>query len=822
MSDHDEPTTTELPADLPPPATGGFRPGTEERRLPAETAGKLAELTAAGGATTEPVVLLAALAAVLHRHTGNTDLLIGLDARLLGDQQAAPVLLPLRLPVDPAASFAELLAETRHAATEALAHAPEPPGPGTGIRIAVRPPGTDDQPAPLDAAFTLTRQDGAATLGLRYDQGRHTRATAVWLLGHLATLLAGAVAEPGRRLRDLRVQHDPAPAPDWDLPTPAQYVPPAPPGAAESLVDRFRTVSHAHGDRIAVSGPSGRYRYAELDRLTTRLAHRLRRHAGPGTRVALLCEHDIGAAVGIWSVLKSGAAYVPLDPRQPDGRLARIAANAGVSAIVCDPALADRARKLVRERPVLTLEPAGPEPEGELPGPAGPQELAYLLHTSGSTGTPKAVMQSHGNVLAHTLGYAQRIRIGVGDQLPLLARLAFDAAAMDFFGALLTGATLHITDPLLPAPQLRGRLGAMAASVLHCTPTLFRHLVGDLGEDRSGPDAVLAGVRVVVLGGEEATRQDLRRFLAVFGRRSVLVNGLGPTECTVALQHLATRADLDRPTLPVGRPVPGLEVRLLDAEGEPTEVYGELELIGDRVALGYWDQKETTAAAFRTHPDGSRSYRTGDLARRLPDGSLVFLGRRDRQLKIRGHRLEPGEIESALRAHPTVAQAAVAVDDRSAPPRLVAYVSSATAFPPDGRELVGYLARILPDYAVPAQVVVLDSMPLGPTGKLDRSRLPLPDPLPAPTAGADDEQPQTPVERAVARSWCRTLALPRAGLHDSFMASGGDSIRMLALLAALRDEFAVDVPLTEFLNAPTIATLARIIDRESIDAELAV
>ncbi|MCC9306037.1 amino acid adenylation domain-containing protein [Kitasatospora sp. RB6PN24] len=810
LSSPDGATATELPGDLPRLATGGFTPGTAEHRLPAATTAALAALP---GAPSEPVVLLAALAAVLHRHTGSTELLIGLDPRLLRPE-LAPALVPLRLAVDPAGPFDELVRETARAGAEALAHGAELPQGAAPVTIAVQPaPLTTAISAGIDATFGWDRQDGVSTLSLRYDSSRFTRAGAAWLLDHLATLLGNAVADPSRPVRELPVQHQPVAEADWPVPTPPGYVAPAPPGAAESLVDRFRAVVAAHGDRIAVTGPSGRYRYAELDAVTDRIAHRLRPHTAAGGRVALLCEHDVGAAIGVWSVLKSGAAYVPLDPRQPDGRLARILANAQVSVLACDPALADRARVLARELPVLSMEQPGPAPEEVPSGPAGADSLAYLLHTSGSTGTPKAVLQSHRNVLAHALGYADRVRIGAGDQVPLLARFTFDAAVMDLFGALLTGATLHVTDPLLPAPQLRARLAALDAAVLHCTPTLFRHLVGDLPERASGPEPSLTGVRAVVLGGEEATRQDLRRFLTAFPRGAVLINGLGPTECTLALQHLATRADLDRPTLPVGRPVPGVGVRLLDADGHPTEVYGELELLGDRVALGYWGPSHTAAPAFTTHPDGTRGYRTGDVARRLPDGTLVFLGRRDRQLKIRGHRLEPGEIESALRAHPTVAQAAVVVDDRAAPPRLVAFVSAATAFPPDARELVGYLSRILPDYAVPAQVVPLESMPLGPTGKLDRSRLPLPDPHAAPTAESDDEHPRTELELALARLWCRVLATSGAGLHSNFMAAGGDSLRMLALLDAVREELGVEVPLLDFLATPTIAGMAHLIDR---------
>ncbi|MEV4557902.1 AMP-binding protein [Kitasatospora sp. NPDC049285] len=873
-------TAAELPADLPYAADQESRPAVEEHPLAAATAHAL---TTSDGPDGEPAVLLAALCAVLHRHTGSTDLLTGLDSRLLVPVQGAPdgaaVLLPIRIALDPAGPFGELLRQVRVAMAEARAHAGELPHSGESPQSGDRDGGplrtalcaADPGPAAAGSepplALALAHRDGAALLRLRYDRGRTSRSGARWLLGHLATLLAAALADPAAPVRELPVQDAPAPDASWPLAVPPGHRSPAPPGAAETLVDRFRAVAAEHADTPAVTGPSGAFRYGELDALTTALADRLLAHAGPGDRVALLCDHDIGAVAGVWSVLKSGAAYVPLDPRQPDGRLARILANAEVTAVACDPALEERARRLARQRPVLALDltagqadsdltasqtsgattphqatadpthrqsaadpttrrptsnathrqttsgPATHQTAAEPPGPAGREALAYLLHTSGSTGTPKAVLQSHGNVLAHALRYAERIRLGRGEQVPLLARFTFDAGVMDLFGALLTGATLHVVDPLLAPAGLRGVLAAANASVLHCTPTLFRHLVGDLGEREGAPEHALAGVRLVVLGGEEATRQDLLRFLAVFGPDAALVNGLGPTECTLALQHLATRSDLERPTLPVGRPVPGMDVRLLDSAGRPTELFGELEFLGDPVALGYWRQEEATAAAFRTHPDGTRGYRTGDLARRLPDGSLLYLGRRDRQVKIRGHRIEPGEIESALRAHPTVAQAAVVLDGGGGSPRLLAYVSSATAIPPDGRELLEYLGRTLPDYAVPALVVPLESMPVGPTGKLDRSRLPAPETAGGPTDADDDARPRTDLEHGLVRIWCGVLGLERAGLHDNFLASGGDSLRMLALLDSTREEYGVEIPLLGFLAAPTVATLARIIER---------
>ncbi len=800
----------ELATDTPRLTAREYRRATVEQQVGAEAAA-----TVGGGADGERVtaVLLTAFAAVLHRHTGVGEPVIGLA---LPDRTGGP--LPVRVTVEPASTFAAALERTGQSTARDLEHAAHAPaaGPdGAGlVRVVLRVAGaTPAEDAGPDLDLALEGDGPGAVLSLGYNTALFARATAAWLLRHVTALLAGAAGAPRAALRELRLTAQPAPPPPWGLPEPPDHRPAAPAGPGESLTDRLAAVAAEHPDRLALTGEGtgAALTYAELDRATTLLAHRLRRAAGPGDRVALLFEHGTDAVLAVWAALKCGASYVPLDPRLPDARLTRVLAEAGAAAVACSPGLAGRAQQLAKDGRVVRLGSADPSADAPPLPPVGGDRPAYLLFTSGSTGRPKGVEQTHRNVLAHALAYAGRVRLGPGDRVPLLARFTFDAAVMDLFGALLSGAALDVTDPLLTAPALRERLSG--ATVLHCTPTLLRHLVGDLPET-GPPSGDLSGVRLVVLGGEEATRQDLRRFLAAFPPGSALVNGLGPTECTVALQHLAGRADLAGAVLPVGHPVDGVRVRLLDADGLPTEVYGELEIVSDRVAAGYWRQPEATSRAFGTCEDGTRYHRTGDLVRRRPDGSLVFEGRKDRQMKVRGHRLEPGEIEAALRAHPTVAQAALIADGRSGGDRLLAYVTPATPFPPDPAQLTRYLARILPDYAVPWRITALERLPVGPTGKLDRAALP----LPQERAPAADEAPGTPAEQAVARIWCRVLGVTELGRNAHFMLSGGDSLRVLEMLAAVRGEFGVDVPLVAFLQDPTLAAVAREVARSAAPA----
>ncbi|MFI5771480.1 amino acid adenylation domain-containing protein [Streptomyces sp. NPDC051658] len=804
----------EIALDHPRLTARDYRPGSESVKLSPESLAKLQNSAAA-----PELVVLTAWAGVLHRHTMQTDFLLGLDvptfsrcpAEQVTHARPLPAVLPLRIQLRPEASFRTELERVHASLTDALRAAAVHGVPGTAAELrafaGAAPAATLQQHAP-DTALHLHDEH----LELRYNASLLTRASARWMLRHCSTLLEHALTKPNQALRDLPVREsDPVP-PTWSLPVPDGYVAPRVPQPGESLVARFAATVAMHRSRDAVAGPSGTLTYGDLDDLSTSTGRRLKRVAGPGRRIGVLCTHDVSSVAAIWSVLKAGSAYVPLDPRQPDSRLSRLLLDAEVDAVLCDPELADRAKSLARGKRVVTLDTSvTPPPDTGLDPQCTDVSVAYLLHTSGSTGRPKAVVQSHGNALAHALTYAERLRIGPGDQIPLMARYTFDAAVMDLFGALLTGATLHVVDALLPAPDLRRRLAEARASIVHCTPTLFRHLIGAVSGGAPGGAMEFGTVRAVVLGGEEATQQDLRAFLDAFPATSVLVNGLGPTECTMALQHAVTRDDLGSTGLPVGHPVEGVEVRLIDPEGHPTEIFGELEIRSERVALGYHRQPETTRTAFGVDATGTRYYRSGDLARRRADGAFAFSGRADRQIKIRGYRIEPGEIEAVLRGHPTVAEAVVTVDKEQATPRLVGYVTPSTPFLPDTEELHNYLTRTLPEYAVPWRLLALEKLPLGPTGKLDRSALPAPDQL----VPAESEAPSSPAEVAVAAVWCRVLGVSSVGRNANFMASGGDSLSLLEVLTSVKTEFDVEVDLIDFLSVPTIARMAEMIERES-------
>jgi len=706
--------------------------------------------------------LVAAWAAVLYQYTGESDLVFGI-----------PDAVGFR--VEPDATFTALI---RQAEQLTAVQVDEPL-----VRFGV------DVGLPGRGQLAVGVRRGVVRVG--YDSGLLEEATAVRLEEHYVRVLELALKHPEIPVRDLRSASGPYDC--WPVP---------PVTSGETLVGRFRAVAARYGDRPAVHGPSGEWTYRELDAASDALAARVRPVAGRGERVALLCGHDITVVCAVLAVLKAGAAYVPLDPQQPDIRLATILADVGPALILADADHLGVAERLAKGRPVQpVLDDGSAQPP--LESEDAPDALAYILYTSGSTGAPKGIMQTNRNMLTHVLRFAHRLGLTAEDRVPMVARCTFDASLLDMFGALLTGASLHVIDPYLPPPaDLLEELVRRQVTVLHCTPTLLRLFFAQLDSRPAAPD-----LRAVVLGGEEMTGADVAGVASHFAGAE-LINGFGPSECTVALHHRVESADTERASVPIGYPVEGIDVCLVDADGRPAALFGEVVLAGEGVALGYWDQPELTARAFGTRADGVRFYRTGDLARRRPDGKLVFCGRRDQQIKIRGYRVEPAEAEVTLRAHPTVRHAAVvAVPDGPLGPRLIGYVTSPGPLNAVPEELLGYLRRMLPDYAVPARIVVVPRLPVGPTGKLDRSLLPAPS---EEEVDADD-LPRTEWEQRLAALWCEVLARRTAGLRDHFFAGGGDSIRVMKLLARVNAECRVRVSMPAFLAEPTLGTLVRLV-----------
>ena len=589
------------------------------------------------------------------------------------------------------------------------------------------------------------------------------------MLGHLLTLVGGIAADPDCRLSQFPILTQEQ---RQALSSTANRVQPTNPflefpreAIEQPIAERFHRQVQQHASRIAVKTRTHCWTYARLDREANGVARTLLSLTGAGpSRIALLFEQGAPMIAAILGTLKASKAYVPLDPSYPAERLRYMLEDSSVAVVLTNDRNLSLASVLAGGKcPVASLDAVSPGNSDGTPAPRiEPDAVAYILYTSGSTGRPKGVVQNHRNVLHFSRAYTNRLHIQSGDRLSLLASYSFDAAVMDIFGALLNGATLCPWD--LKGEGVAGLpewLAKEEISIFHAVPTVFRAFAGALAER-----LVFSKVRLVVLGGEEVHPRDVELYRRHFPTDCLLVNGLGPTESTVALQYfLDHRTEVEGRTVPVGYPVDDTEILLLDTQGRATDLSGEIGIRSRHVAVGYWGQPELTQAAFLADPEdpARRIYRTGDLGRRRPDGAIEFLGRKDTQVKVRGHRIELGEIEEALLRHPSVRKAAaVRREDVPGDPRLTAYVVGEVAQAPSITALRGFLGGKLPDYMIPASFVWLDSLPLTPNGKLDRAALPVPGPG-TPSQRARRVRPCAKRRRSPAREDLRASSRSEAG-----------------------------------------------------------
>ncbi|HEY4821725.1 MAG TPA: non-ribosomal peptide synthetase, partial [Xanthobacteraceae bacterium] len=539
--------------------------------------------------------------------------------------------------------------------------------------------------------------------------------------------------------------------------------------------------------------------YGALDEWSAGIAAEL--HAAgvrPGTAVGLSGERSAELVAGMLGILKAGGIYVPLDPGYPRERLAFMAQDAGLDAVVVAPGGAPMAGLPTVRTEVSHV--AHHRPSSPHSGAA----VAYIMYTSGSTGGPKGIAVPH-RAIARLVLRTDYIHIAPGDRLAQLASPSFDAATFELWGALLNGASLVIIDrdTVLSSKLFAAALRDKRITSAFVTTALFNRLVRDM------PD-VFAPVRDLLFGGEAADPDAVRTLLSA-GPPQRLIHVYGPTEATTFSTWLQVREVVaDARTVPIGGPIANSTCYVLDPwlQPVPTGAAGELYLGGDGLAHGYWGRPALTAERFIPDPfgaPGSRLYRSGDRVRRLPDGSIEYLTRLDGQVKIRGYRIELGEIEAALRTHAAVEQVAVVARDGAAGRRLVAYVVGKDGIPLAAGELQRHLKQHLPDYMVPAVFVSLDTLPLTPNGKVDRNA------LPAPSADAAREQqvtPRTAVEAMLSALWCDVLQGARPGIDDNFFDCGGHSLVAAQLMARIADAFSVELPLRTLFEAPTIRALA--------------
>ncbi|MDQ9497863.1 amino acid adenylation domain-containing protein [Serratia marcescens] len=659
--------------------------------------------------------------------------------------------------------------------------------------------------------FVLSVEDGGDSLGLTAQVRQPIEAQRVcgYMAQALSTLAQALEQAPQTPVCELEVMPDEEYAMQlcrWNH-TAEAY--PADTCVHELFEQQARLTPQA----IALIQDAQRLSYAQLNARANRLAHRLiERGVQPGDRVAVRLARSIELVCAQLAVIKAGAAYVPIDPQLPAARQAWIADDSGACLMLTD-AIGDE------EIPQLAVEDREAEDHNGNPAlRVSSGATAYIMYTSGSTGTPKGVMTPHQGItrLVRNNRYAA---FDADDRIAFAANPAFDASTMEVWAALLNGGALVVIAPevMMEAERLAAELQRHRITTLFLTTALFNQYVHSIS-------GALAQLKYLISGGEKEDPGAYARLLQERGPVH-LIHAYGPTETTT----FATTARIERAEgearLPIGKPIGNTRAYLLDARGRPVPMgaVGELHIGGVGVALGYLNRPELTAQRFLSDPfnpvGGGRMYRTGDLARYLPDGSLEYQGRCDQQIKLRGFRIEPGEIEVQLAASPWVREAVVQVCSTEHHPRLVAWIVPTADV--DRSALQGqlrtYLSERLPEYMVPSAYVWLDALPLTANGKLDRRALP--EPERAAVGTREYAAPQGETETTLARVWCELLEIGQIGRHDNFFELGGHSLLAVRLSSQLRQQ-GITLPVQAIFNHPILAELAERIDRRTAEAPL--
>lgn len=775
------------------------------------------------------MVLLAGFFALLHRAGGQGDLLVGTPVANRDRVELEPLVglfvntLALRARIDRGTTFRALVRAVRATVLDAHAHQELPfeqlVAQLVGARDTARPPlvqllfalekgSVAEAPETVASGsrakfdLTLTVLESGEALGARwdYDAAVLDGATVERLARAYAELLGAALAHPDRRISDY-----PLLAPEARAQAIADGVGPVLAAApTETLFAGFAAQAARTPDAIALVHDGGSLSYAALLAQAEAAAAMLHaRGVRAGARVGICLARSPAMIVGILAALRLGAAYVPLDPAYPDARLVFMARDAGLALILADAS--EHARLASIAVPVEFPEAlAGDVVQGTRPiGSAAAVDTAYVIYTSGSTGQPKGVAVSHRAIVNQMQWLQARWPLGIGDRLLQRTTFSFDASVWEIFAPLLAGATL-----VLPSTDRSGfvdlgsEIRRCAVSVVQLVPSLLRALL-DTGALGACPT-----LKLLFCGGERLASDLAAQAAATTGAK--VVNLYGPTEAAVnAVAHVAEAQDLGA-AVPIGRPIANLQAHLLDESMEPVVpgMVGELYLGGTGLADFYVGQPARTAASFVPDPfataPGARLYRTGDRARRRRDGLLEFHGRADRQCKLRGFRVEPGETEAALRQLPTIADALVDIEAD----RLVAWIVPRESCDVSAEETRAALAARLPEHLIPSRFMPIAAIPLLPNGKTDRAALP----LPADDAPKAAAAPRGDTERRIAAIWQAVLGGGAVGRDQDFFAIGGHSLLAVQLVSRIKDQFGIALPLRQIFETPTVAGLARHLD----------
>jgi amino acid adenylation domain-containing protein len=833
------PTTLQLPFDRPRPAVQTYRGSMRPFALGKRLTDALKALSRQEGVTLY-MTLAAAFYTLLHRYSGQNDIVIGSTTggrkrpeveRLVGYFLNTLV---LRTNLSGNPPFRELLMRVREVITSALAHEDVPfeylvkelqpernlsQNPLFQVLLTLEPP----LPV-LPSGWTMTQMDvivGTSKFDLslylddrpegligrfEYNTDLFDAATIERMIGHWQTLLEGIVADPNQPLSALPLltkaeRHQILV--EWNA---TQRAFPANACIHHLFEQQVERTPHA----VAVMYEGAQLTYAELNAQANRLAHYLRQlGVGPEVLVGLCMERSLEMVVGLLGILKAGGAYVPLDPSYPTERVAFMLADAQVPVLVTQESLASRLPTSGTKVVCLDADASllAEYDQTNLASLSTAENLAYVIYTSGSTGRPKGVQVLHRGVVNFLLSMREQPGLTADDILLAVTTLSFDIAALELFLPLLVGARLVIAsrETAVNGAALAEMMARAGATVMQATPVTWRLLL-EAGWTGNPP--------LKLLCGGEALPLDLAQQLLSKG--ASLWNLYGPTETTIWSTICQIKPGVNKIT--IGGPIANTQIYLLDASLQPVPigVPGELYIGGAGLARGYLNRPELTAERFVSHPfstePGARLYRTGDLARYLPTGEIDFLGRLDHQVKVRGFRIELGEIETVLCQHPAVRAAVViAREDTAGDKRLVAYLVAGAGGPPAHNALRSFLKEYLPEYMVPSTFVMLEQLPLTPNGKVNRQALPAPD-----TSNIVRDEigalPSTPMQIEVAAILASFLKVEQVGLDENFFMIGGNSLLGALAVAQMAETFKVKLSLRMLFDAPTVRELSAIIE----------
>jgi len=819
--------TLELPVDHPRPAQATGRGGMVECRMDADLLRDLKQLSQRREATLF-MTLLAAWKIVLWRYSGQRDIAIGTPVagreyaeleELIGFFVNTVV---LRSQLEGEWSFQRLLEKIKETTLSAYAHQQvsfekvvevvaasrdrsrtplfqvmfvmqNTPATGTlelsGVRLFAEQP--EVVAAKLDLALNVTEGKEGLLLQLEYRKDLFDRQRIVRMLEHYIRLLRAVVVMPDSPIAglDMLGEEEKQQLVAWSQGPQAAYP------LDRTVVELFRDQAMANPETVAVVYQQEQLSYGELDVLSNRLGHYLRRlEVREEDLVAVCMQRSLGMVPGILGILKAGAAYVPVDPAYPQDRIAYMLSDTGSRWVLTDRESRDRLPQLPGVRVVVWEEEweaiaaeAATAPSTQLRA----DHLAYVIYTSGSTGRPKGVMVEHRGLV--NLAYSQKepLRLHPGIHVLQFASQSFDASCYELFCTLLAGGRLVLAqrEQLMTTEGLQKLLTDHHIELATLPPSYQSAVAEDV-----------LGLRTIVSAGEALGREQGEAFQA---RGIRVVNAYGPTENTVCAT-LSVSPLLDEGRVTIGRPIDNVRTYILDDAGRlsPEGVAGELYIGGVQVARGYWRRDDLTADRFVNDPfsEAGRLYRTGDRCRWLAGGNIEYLGRMDEQVKIRGYRIEPGEVENALSGAEGVKAAAVIVrEGREGDKRLVGYVVMEASL--DREAVLTHLRSRLPEYMVPAQLVQLEALPLTSSGKVDRKALPEPEI----TGGVDYLAPRDEMEKTVVAIWQQLLGIERVGIYDNFFFLGGHSLLAMRLAAAIRRRLDREVAVRDIFLHPTVA-----------------